>query len=61
MLEQPWAKTRNTHGTGCTLASVVAAELAKGRSMLAAVQVVHRQDLTKSKTPETIGLHNMIS
>jgi hydroxymethylpyrimidine kinase/phosphomethylpyrimidine kinase/thiamine-phosphate diphosphorylase len=32
-------KTRNTHGTGCTLASCIAAELAKGATMLHAVQV----------------------
>ena len=32
-------KTRNTHGTGCTLASSIAAELAKGSTMLHAVQV----------------------
>ncbi|XP_017697680.2 probable thiamine biosynthetic bifunctional enzyme, chloroplastic isoform X2 [Phoenix dactylifera] len=31
-------KTRNTHGTGCTLASCIAAELAKGSPMLHAVQ-----------------------
>ncbi|THU49803.1 hypothetical protein C4D60_Mb06t13370 [Musa balbisiana] len=30
--------TRNTHGTGCTLASCIAAELAKGSPMLQAVQ-----------------------
>ncbi|OVA10928.1 Thiamine phosphate synthase [Macleaya cordata] len=35
-------KTRNTHGTGCTLASCIAAELAKGSSMLPAVQVAKR-------------------
>ncbi|XP_061337194.1 thiamine biosynthetic bifunctional enzyme TH1, chloroplastic isoform X2 [Gastrolobium bilobum] len=34
--------TRNTHGTGCTLASCIAAELAKGSSMLAAVKVAKR-------------------
>uniref|UniRef100_A0A1D1ZCY4 Thiamine biosynthesis bifunctional protein ThiED n=2 Tax=Anthurium amnicola TaxID=1678845 RepID=A0A1D1ZCY4_9ARAE len=37
-LHGPRVKTRNTHGTGCTLASCIAAELAKGSSMLEAVQ-----------------------
>lgn len=32
-------KTRNTHGTGCSLASCIAAELAKGSPMLSAVKV----------------------
>uniref|UniRef100_A0A0E0HCG9 Pyridoxamine kinase/Phosphomethylpyrimidine kinase domain-containing protein n=1 Tax=Oryza nivara TaxID=4536 RepID=A0A0E0HCG9_ORYNI len=32
-------KTHNTHGTGCTLASCIASELAKGATMLHAVQV----------------------
>ncbi|XP_068645269.1 thiamine biosynthetic bifunctional enzyme TH1, chloroplastic [Aristolochia californica] len=35
-------KTRNTHGTGCTLASCIAAELAKGSPMLLAVQEAKR-------------------
>jgi len=30
-------ETRNTHGTGCTLASAIAAELAKGQPMLPAI------------------------
>jgi hydroxymethylpyrimidine/phosphomethylpyrimidine kinase len=33
-------ETRNTHGTGCTLASSIAAELAKGQLMLSAVLVL---------------------
>ncbi|KAL5982620.1 beta ketoadipyl CoA thiolase, th1 [Asimina triloba] len=35
-------RTRNTHGTGCTLASCIAAELAKGSPMLTAVQAAKR-------------------
>uniref|UniRef100_A0A7C8Z5Y6 thiamine phosphate synthase n=1 Tax=Opuntia streptacantha TaxID=393608 RepID=A0A7C8Z5Y6_OPUST len=34
--------TRNTHGTGCTLASSIAAELAKGLPMLSAVKISKR-------------------
>jgi hydroxymethylpyrimidine/phosphomethylpyrimidine kinase len=30
--------TRNTHGTGCTLSSAIAAELAKGRTLADAVR-----------------------
>ncbi|GMH25062.1 hypothetical protein Nepgr_026905 [Nepenthes gracilis] len=34
--------TRNTHGTGCALASCIAAELAKGSPMLSAIKVAKR-------------------
>lgn len=34
-------RTRNTHGTGCTLASAVAARLARGRTLVQAVQDAH--------------------
>lgn len=37
--EGPRMKTKNTHGTGCTLSSAIAAELAKGHSMAEAVDV----------------------
>jgi hydroxymethylpyrimidine/phosphomethylpyrimidine kinase len=36
-LEAPRVNTRNTHGTGCTLSSAIAAELAKGASLPDAV------------------------
>ncbi|KAH1030745.1 hypothetical protein J1N35_042919 [Gossypium stocksii] len=35
-------RTRNTHGTGCSLASSIAAEVAKGYPMLSAVKVAKR-------------------
>ncbi|XVE66928.1 hypothetical protein DITRI_Ditri08aG0119300 [Diplodiscus trichospermus] len=41
-LHSPRIKTRNTHGTGCSLASCIAAELAKGYPMLSAVKVAKR-------------------
>ena len=37
-LSAPRVDSRNTHGTGCTLAAAIAAELAKGASPLAAVR-----------------------
>ncbi|EOX98093.1 hypothetical protein QUC31_015354 [Theobroma cacao] len=41
-LRSPRIKTRNTHGTGCSLASCIAAELAKGYLMVSAVKVAKR-------------------
>jgi hydroxymethylpyrimidine/phosphomethylpyrimidine kinase len=37
-LAAPRAPTRNTHGTGCTLSSAIAAELAKGRALAEAAR-----------------------
>ena len=37
-LAAPRVATRNTHGTGCTLSSAIAAEFAKGRTLADAVQ-----------------------
>jgi hydroxymethylpyrimidine/phosphomethylpyrimidine kinase len=36
--EAPRAETKNTHGTGCTLSAAIAAELAKGAPLAAAVE-----------------------
>ncbi|XP_021286161.1 thiamine biosynthetic bifunctional enzyme TH1, chloroplastic isoform X2 [Herrania umbratica] len=41
-LRSPRVKTQNTHGTGCSLASCIAAELAKGYPMVSAVKVAKR-------------------
>ncbi len=35
----PYSKSRNTHGTGCTLASAVASQLALGKDMANAVRL----------------------
>jgi hydroxymethylpyrimidine/phosphomethylpyrimidine kinase len=38
-LEAPRVHTENTHGTGCTLSSAIAAELAKGETLDKAVKI----------------------
>ena len=38
LLEAPRYETKNTHGTGCSFSSAIAAELAKGRSVRESVQ-----------------------
>ncbi|XP_024394819.1 thiamine biosynthetic bifunctional enzyme TH1, chloroplastic isoform X1 [Physcomitrium patens] len=50
-------ETRNTHGTGCTLASSIAAELAKGQSMLPAVLASKRylKDVLEENATLKIG------
>lgn len=40
-LTAPRIQSRNTHGTGCSLASAIAAQLALGRGMEGAVQIAH--------------------
>jgi hydroxymethylpyrimidine/phosphomethylpyrimidine kinase len=39
--EAPRINTRNTHGTGCSISSAIAAELAKGAELPAAVETAH--------------------
>lgn len=41
-LTAPRQATRNTHGTGCTLSAAIAAGLAQGMNLVAAVQLAHR-------------------
>ena len=38
MFSQPRIDTKNTHGTGCTLSSAIAAQLAKGLELPRAVE-----------------------
>ncbi|GHA51572.1 hydroxymethylpyrimidine/phosphomethylpyrimidine kinase [Amylibacter ulvae] len=38
----PRVNTKNTHGTGCTLSSAIAAELAKGQTLINAAQKAHQ-------------------
>ncbi|MEI4234661.1 bifunctional hydroxymethylpyrimidine kinase/phosphomethylpyrimidine kinase [Roseovarius sp. D22-M7] len=40
-LDAPRIATRNTHGTGCSYSSAIAAELAKGRTLAQAVERAH--------------------
>ncbi|KAD3336339.1 hypothetical protein E3N88_31858 [Mikania micrantha] len=51
-------QSRNTHGTGCTMASCIAAELAKGSSMLSAVKVAKRYVETALKYSKDINIGN---
>ncbi|KAL7593341.1 hypothetical protein Lser_V15G34127 [Lactuca serriola] len=51
-------QTRNTHGTGCTLASCIAAELAKGSSMLSAVKVAKRYVESVLEYSKSINIGN---
>jgi hydroxymethylpyrimidine/phosphomethylpyrimidine kinase len=40
--ESPRLSTRNAHGTGCVLSAAIATELARGKSIIAAVSVARR-------------------
>ncbi|KAK9069605.1 hypothetical protein SSX86_011509 [Deinandra increscens subsp. villosa] len=51
-------QTRNTHGTGCTMASCIAAELAKGSSMLSAVKLAKRYVETALEYSKSINIGN---
>ncbi|XP_047307511.1 thiamine biosynthetic bifunctional enzyme TH1, chloroplastic [Impatiens glandulifera] len=55
-LRSPRVRTRNTHGTGCSLASCIAAEIAKGSSILSAIKVAKRYIGTVLEYSKDIGL-----
>ena len=66
----PWLATRNTHGTGCTLASAVAAYLAQGLCLVEAVRnaKVYVADTLSASIPFALGqgahgpmLHSRVS
>ncbi|KAF7126622.1 hypothetical protein RHSIM_Rhsim11G0127400 [Rhododendron simsii] len=57
-LRSPRITTRNTHGTGCTFASCIAAELAKGASMLSAVRIAKRYVETALDYSKDIAIGN---
>ncbi|KAJ4833049.1 hypothetical protein Tsubulata_001018 [Turnera subulata] len=54
----PRINTRNTHGSGCTLASCIAAELAKGFPMLSAVKAAKRYIRTTLEYSKDILIGN---
>jgi hydroxymethylpyrimidine/phosphomethylpyrimidine kinase len=51
-------KTKNTHGTGCTLSSAIAANLASGKDLLTAVQDAKHYVTMGLKNSLTIGKGN---
>ncbi|KAK8698978.1 hypothetical protein V6N13_115077 [Hibiscus sabdariffa] len=57
-LRSPRIRTRNTHGTGCSLASCIAAELAKGYPVVSAVKVAKRYVETALGYSKEIGIGN---
>lgn len=67
LVESPYSNSRNTHGTGCSLASAIAARLAQGRPLKQAVTqacqyvaVGIRTSTTFSKGPGPINhFHNV--
>ncbi|KXZ50218.1 hypothetical protein GPECTOR_17g855 [Gonium pectorale] len=56
-LRGAWVHTGNTHGTGCTLASAIAAELAKGLPLLSAVAAAREalQRALRESAPLALG------
>jgi hydroxymethylpyrimidine/phosphomethylpyrimidine kinase len=57
-LEAPRVLTENTHGTGCTLSSAIAAELAKGETLDKAVKIAKLYVTAAIIAADEIGVGN---
>lgn len=55
LIESPYSDSRNTHGTGCSLASAIAARLAQGRSLKQAVRQACQYVAVGIKTSTTFS------
>lgn len=55
MLSSPFIQTKNTHGTGCTFSSAIAAGLAKGLDPLSAIKKAKRYITSAIETSKRIG------
>ncbi|KAF1836920.1 heme oxygenase-like protein [Decorospora gaudefroyi] len=55
LLESPYLKSRNTHGTGCSLASAIACNLASGMPMVKAVKTANLYVEAGIETAKDLG------
>lgn len=55
VLEAEWIETDSTHGTGCTLAAAIAANLANGKSLINAVETAKKFVTEAIRTAPSIG------
>jgi len=58
LVEAEYSTSRNTHGTGCSLASAIAANMASGKEMVAAVRDSCRYVEAGIRTSKTLGKGN---
>ncbi|CAG8955247.1 hypothetical protein HYFRA_00011229 [Hymenoscyphus fraxineus] len=58
MIESPYLRSRNTHGTGCSLASAIASNLANGMEMVRAVKSACRYVEAGIRTSVEMGKGN---
>ncbi|NDR59152.1 bifunctional hydroxymethylpyrimidine kinase/phosphomethylpyrimidine kinase [Aliiruegeria sabulilitoris] len=55
-LDGPRFKTKNTHGTGCSISSAIAAELAKGKELAEAVTAARRWLQGAIESADSLGI-----